>query len=77
MPPLHHSLPGETFHYKKSEVLKWLAERPALIDYLFDRAVSTNQIEYNKNTGKWQGIDYEETCEHGYEDWDDCPDCRH
>lgn len=59
MPPLYHKLPGEEFHYKKSEVLKWLSERPILIEYLFDRAVSTKQIVYNKNTGTWQGIHWE------------------
>lgn len=59
MPPLYHTLPGEPFHYKKSEVLKWLSERPALIDYLFDRAASTKQIEYDDFTGKWQGVNWE------------------
>lgn len=60
MPPLYHTLPGETFNYKNSEVLKWLADRPALIEYLFDRAVSTKQIVYNKYTGQWRGVDWEE-----------------
>jgi len=59
MPPLYHTLPGENYHYKKSEVLKWLSGCPALIDYLFDRAASTKQIEYDDVTGLWTGVDWE------------------
>lgn len=60
MPPLYHTLPGEIFDYRKSEVLQWLSERPALIQYLYDRAVSTKQIVFNHATGKWQGVEWED-----------------
>ena len=59
MPPLFHTLPNEKFHPDKSEVLKWLSERPALISYIFDQASNAKEIVYNPETGKWQGVDYE------------------
>lgn len=59
MPPLYHTLPDAEYHYKKSEVLKWLSERPALMDYLFDRARKNGDVVYNSETGKWQGKDWE------------------
>lgn len=60
MPPLYHTLPGEEFNYRKSEVLKWLAARPALINYLYDQAKNKGEIIYDATTGKWQGIDWED-----------------
>lgn len=57
MPPLYHTLPGEKYSHKKSEVLKWLSERPALIEYIFE-TVKNKEIVYNPKTGKWQGADY-------------------
>lgn len=60
MPPLYHTLPGESFDYRKSEVLKWFAARPALIDYLFEQAKNKGEIIYDKETGKWQGADWED-----------------
>lgn len=59
MPPLHHTLPGEPYHYKKSEVLKWLSERPALIEQIFADVSGTKDIIYDSYTGKWQGVDWE------------------
>jgi len=59
MPPLYHTLPGEKYSYKKSEVLKWLSERPALIEYIFE-TVKNKEIIYNPDTGKWQGVNYDE-----------------
>lgn len=60
MPPLYHTLPNATYHHKKSEVLKWLAARPALIEHLFTQVSNSKDIMYDPSTGKWQGIDYEE-----------------
>ncbi|WP_416149409.1 hypothetical protein ACM26V_24725 [Salipaludibacillus sp. HK11] len=60
MPPLHHVFPGEKYNHKNSEVLKWLSERPALIEYLFTQVSNTKDIVYNPETGQWQGADYEE-----------------
>lgn len=59
MPPLYHKLPGEDFNFKKSEVLKWISERPSLLLYVFNH-LEHAEIEYNPNTGKWQGVNYEE-----------------
>lgn len=59
MPPLYHTLPGEKFSNKKSEVLKWISERPALLNYVFNQASNAKEIIYNPNTGKWQGVDYD------------------
>jgi hypothetical protein len=58
MPPLFHTLPNEKYDHRKSEVLKWLSERPALIEYIFE-TVKYKEIIYNPDTGKWQGIDYD------------------
>lgn len=60
MPPLYHTLPGEEFNYRNSEVLKWLAARPALISYLYDQAKAKGEIIFDATTGKWQGVDWEE-----------------
>ena len=62
MPPLYHTQPGEDYHWKKSDVLKWLAARPALIEYLFE-TVKNKEIVYNPDTGKWQGVNYDEDYE--------------
>lgn len=60
MPPLHHTLPDETFDYEISEVLNWISERPAIVNYVFDHAKNGGLIIYNPSTGKWQGVDWEE-----------------
>lgn len=59
MPPLYHTQPGEKYNWKNSDVLKWLAARPALIEYIFE-TIKNKEIIYNPQTGKWQGVDYEE-----------------
>ena len=60
MPPLYHTLPGETYDAKKSEVLNWISERPGLLTYMFDKLVSGKYIFYDPDTGKWQGVDYDD-----------------
>lgn len=60
MRPLHHNFPGEKYDRKKSEVLKWLSERPSLIEYIFEQAANAKEIFYNPETGKWQGVDWED-----------------
>ena len=62
MPPLYHTQPGENYYWKNSDVLKWLAARPALIEYLFE-TVKNKEIVYNPDTGKWQGVNYDEDYE--------------
>lgn len=58
MPPLYHTLPGEKYHSSKSEVLKWLSERPELTEYLLEQAKNAREIYYDPTTGKWQGVNY-------------------
>lgn len=59
MPPLYHTLPGEGYRWQNSEVLKWLTARPALMEYLFE-TVKNKEIIYNSETGKWEGVNYDD-----------------
>lgn len=58
--------------------MKWLAERPALLEQIFADVSGTKDIIYNPVTGKWQGANFEEEdiCPHENE-WEGCPVCRH
>lgn len=58
MPPLYHSLPGQSFDIQKSEVIKWLISNPEVLQYLFDKVNKSGFIIYNPKTQKWQGKDY-------------------
>lgn len=60
MPKLHHTMPGECFDAKSSEVLEWIASQPPLMLYLFDKVKSTGKIEYDAETSAWRGIDWKE-----------------
>jgi hypothetical protein len=59
MPPLFHTLPGKLYNVRNSDVLKWLSERPALIEYIFEN-IKNKEIIYDASTGKWQGVDYDD-----------------
>lgn len=63
MPPLYHTLPGQKFDVRKSEVVRWLIEKDEILQLLFGTVVnqsgSKKLVEYNPSTGKWQGVDYE------------------
>lgn len=59
MPPLYNKLPNESFSFEKSEVMKWLAQQPQLIEYLFSVISRKGFIKYNRETHKWQGVDWE------------------
>lgn len=63
MPPLYHKLPGHGFSYEQSEVLKWLGEQKEPMDWLLRSAYQNNYVIYDKETGKWQGVDYERISE--------------
>ena len=65
MPPLYHTLPGQDFWYSDSEVLKWIANQPILLN-LKDQLKTAGYITYDRETGKWTGIDYRG--EVGYDD---------
>lgn len=58
MPPLRKTIPGETYSYKRDEVLKWISKSPGLLMYIFDKLASGKYITYDSNTGTWQGADY-------------------
>lgn len=77
MPPLYHKLPGENYSTEKSQAIQWLIQQPEIQEFIWDKIKQSGDVFYNSATGKWQGVDCQETCPHGYVDWDDCPDCRH
>ena len=58
MPPLYHTLPDQDFRYSDSEVLKWIANQPTLLNFVKDQLRSAGYITYDATTGKWTGIDY-------------------
>lgn len=58
MPPLRHSVPGEPFDIRKSEVVQWLVRQPEILQYIFDRAHDTGSIVYDPETERWCGADY-------------------
>ncbi len=60
LPPSYHKLPNQDFDFKKSEVVKWLIEQPEILNFLVEILKKSEAIVYDKETGKWQGIDYEE-----------------
>lgn len=47
----------EEFDYEKSQVLKWIASQPDLLNYLKYKLYNIGYIEYDKTTGTWKGID--------------------
>lgn len=62
MPPLYHTLPNKEFDIKKSEVVKWLLEQPEIMQFVMDRVSSRkgelSLIQYDREAGTWQGVDY-------------------
>lgn len=60
MPPLYHTLPGKEFDILKSEVAQWLIQQPDVLSYIFNRVGGDGKlIAYDRETGKWQGVDYD------------------
>ena len=64
MPPLYHQLPNQDFDIRKSEVVKWLIQQPEILQKVFDfaanRSPKNKLVEYNSQTGQWQGIDFKQ-----------------
>ena len=60
MPPLYHSIPGKAFDIKNSRVLWWLTKQPEILNYIWNNLKNSGLIVYNKETGKWHGIDFKE-----------------
>ena len=63
MPPLYHTIPGQDFWYSESEVLKWIANQPTLLNWVKDPLRTAGYITYDRETGKWTGIDYRDEVE--------------
>ena len=59
MPPLRHSIPGQEFDIRKSEVMQWMLKNPATWNYIWNNIKQSGAVEYNPATGTWQGVDYD------------------
>lgn len=60
MPPLRHSIPGKEFNIKNSEVVKWLLKNPVVWNYVWNNVKESGAVSYDSDTGKWQGVDYDD-----------------
>lgn len=64
MPPLHHKTPDSNFDIMTSEVVNWIVQQPDVRKWIYDKITDSSGgkdpefIKYNKDTGKWQGVDY-------------------
>ncbi|WP_342419233.1 hypothetical protein [Paenibacillus sp. FSL H8-0168] len=58
MPPGYHKRPGEEYDVSKSEVVQWLIRQPSIQEYVWDQFKMSQDVFYNRATGKWQGVDY-------------------
>ncbi|MBF0775980.1 hypothetical protein BVE84_05600 [Streptococcus azizii] len=59
MPPLYHTLPGQEFDYKKSEVLNWIGQQSEMLNFVREQLKSAGYITYDPETRKWTGVDYD------------------
>ena len=59
MPPLRHSSLNGEFDIAKSEAAIWISNQPEVMQKIFDTARYQGVIEYDTETGKWQGVDYD------------------
>jgi len=59
MPPLFHTMPGKEFDIRKSEVVNWLVRQPEIMLIVMDMVKQSGCIEYDKESGMWTGIDYD------------------
>lgn len=60
MPPLYKTQPGGTYSLKGDEVFEWISKRPGLLSYVFDKLSAGGYIVYDADTGKWQGVNFDE-----------------
>lgn len=58
MPPLYHTIPGQRFDVKNSQVVNWLIAQPEILQYLFDK-ISHEYLQYDPDTGKWRGRNHD------------------
>ncbi len=59
MPPLRREPFGKPYQHKTDEVLNWISKRPGLLMYVFDKLTQGGYIEYDPDTGTWQGVNYD------------------
>lgn len=60
LPPSYHKKPEKEYNVKESEAVQWLIERPSILEFIWDQFKQSGDIVYDPDTGKWQGIDYED-----------------
>ncbi|OEC03150.1 hypothetical protein GY31_03325 [Lysinibacillus sphaericus] len=58
LPPSYHTLPGEVFDIRNSEVINWLIKQPEILNYLWNNIKNSDDVEYNPATGVWTGVEY-------------------
>lgn len=58
MPVLRHSFPDQPYDVMKSEVVAWLITQPECLERLYQEAVGTKEIVYDKGRGTWCGLDF-------------------
>jgi hypothetical protein len=56
MPALRHSFPDREFEILESQVVEYIMAWDDIHQYLFNRAIGTNRIKYQKDTGCWSGV---------------------
>ncbi len=57
MPELRHSIPGQPFDIRESEVVRWLVQQPEIMQYVFDKLNYSGDIVYDRERGTWKGAD--------------------
>lgn len=57
MPPLRHSIPGQAFDIKNSEVVHWLLSQPEILNYVWNNIKNSEVVKYDAETGRWCGVD--------------------
>ncbi len=58
MPELYHTIPGQPFDIRKSEVIQWLIKQPDLLNYLWDHIKQSDKVIYDSEKCTWRGEDY-------------------
>ena len=58
MPPLNHSVKGEVFDIRKSQVLQWLIKQPEVLNYIWNKLKNSGDVIYDEKSGTWRGADY-------------------
>ena len=58
MPPLAHSVDGETFNIDHSDAANWIASIPKVRQALFDKARASGLIVFDQASKTWKGKDF-------------------